>query len=74
MDPSKIIANLHSLNLGEMAAIRAKIEEARVACSELDRSDLAEKLNEAGEALDRADLKTYRKRLETVIAHLGHLK
>ena len=74
MDPSQIIANLHSLNLGEMAAIRTKIDQARAACSRLDRSDLVEKLDEAGEALERADLKTYRRRLETVIARLGHLK
>ena len=35
---------------------------------------LAEWLGQADTALERADLKTYRKRVETVIARLGHLK
>jgi hypothetical protein len=73
-DPSRIIAALHALHVGELDAIRVKLVEARQACLELDRPDLAECLTEASEALDRADVRTYRKRVETVIARLGHLR
>lgn len=74
MTPSQIIACLNSLHLGEMSGIRAKLEEARRACLDLEQANLAERLQEAESALGRADVKTYRKRVETVIAHLGHLK
>jgi hypothetical protein len=72
--PSQIIASLNSLHLGEMSSIRAKLDEAKRACLDLAQSDLAERLEEAENALGRADVKTYRKRVETVISHLGHLK
>lgn len=74
MDPVQIIACLNSLNVGEMELIRGRLGEARKACLELRRAELAAKLDEAEQALRRADLKTYRKRVETVVAQLGHLK
>lgn len=74
MKPSQIIASLNSLHVGELSAIGAKLDEARTACLELSRAELAGFLGEAREALDRSDLRTYRKRVETVIARLGHLK
>jgi hypothetical protein len=73
-DPSKIIASLNSLGVGEMDVIRAKLDEARRACLELDRADLAQRLGEASSALGRAELKTYRKRVESVVSQLGHLR
>lgn len=74
MDPSQIIAALNSLGVGEVAAIRTKLDEARRACLALEQGALAQRLGEAREALDRADLKTYRKRVSSVIAQLGHLR
>jgi hypothetical protein len=73
-NPSKIIAELNALNVGEMSAIRDKLDEARRACLELDQAELAERLVEATQALERADLKTYRKRVESVVSRLGHLR
>jgi hypothetical protein len=73
-DPGRIIACLNSMGIGEMEVLRAKLSEARAACRELDQPELADKLDEAGRALDAADLRTYRKRVETVIARLGHLR
>ena len=73
-DPSKIIASLNSLSVGKMDVIRSKLDEARHACLALDRADLAEKLGQASSALGRAEMKTYRKRVESVIAQLGHLR
>lgn len=74
MTPGQIIAALNALGVGELAAISAKLAEARRACLALEQVRLAAALDEAGQALSRADLKTYRKRVETVVAQLGHLK
>ena len=73
-DPSRIIASLNSLSVGKMDVIRAKLDEARRACVELDRADLAERLGEASSALGRAEMKIYRKRVQSVISQLGHLR
>jgi len=74
MTPAQIIASLNSLTVGEMDRIQSKLDEARRACLELSQDELAGHLDEAGTALGRADLRTYRKRVATVVAQLGHLK
>ncbi len=74
MSPSRIIAALNALEFGELDAIRAKLDQARRACLELDQAELAARLDEASAALGRADVKTYRKRVESVISQLGHLR
>jgi hypothetical protein len=74
MNTSQLIAFLNAIEIGQMDSIRAKLDEARTACIALDQAELADKLSEATEALSRADLKTYRRRVETVIARLGHLR
>jgi len=68
------MAYLHAIHIGAMDGIQAKIDKAREACVELDQLDLAKTLDEAGAALGEADLKTYRKRLETAISRLGHVR
>jgi len=73
-DPSKIIATLNSLGVGDIEVIRTKLDQARHACLELDRADLAERLGEASSALGRAEMKIYRKRIESVVSQLGHLR
>ena len=74
MNTTQLIALLNAIEFGQMESIRAKLEEAKEACVEIDQKELADKLSEATEALARADMKTYRRRIETVIARLGHLK
>jgi len=74
MNPAQLITYLNSIEIGEMDQIRGKLGEAREACNELSQHQLAEQIDEAEAALQRADVQTYRKRLETVIARLGHLK
>ena len=73
MDPDRVIACLNSINVGEIDVVRARLGEARAGCLEID-GELAVKLDEAGQALASADLRTYRKRIETVVARLGHLR
>jgi hypothetical protein len=74
MDYTKLIASLNALEVGELSGLRAKLAEAKQACVDLGQLELADKLAQAEEALRRADLSTYRKRVETVIARAGHLR
>ena len=74
MDSARLIAYLNAIRIGDLDGIRAKLDTARKACIDLEQADLADKLGEASSALSQMDMKTYRKRLETVIARLGHLK
>jgi hypothetical protein len=72
--PSRLIAALNSLEVGELDALRHKLAEARRACLELEQAELADQLDAASAALGRADLRTFRKRVATVVARLGHLR
>ncbi len=74
MTTGQLMAYLHAIRVGAMDGIQAKIDTAREACLELDQDELAQTLNEASAALVQADLKTYRKRMETVISRLGHVR
>ena len=74
LSASQLIAFLNAINVGELDGIRAKLATAREACIDLEQDELASRLSEAEEALFEADMKTYRKRIETVIARLGHLR
>jgi hypothetical protein len=73
-DPSRLIALLNSLQWGDLDAIHARLREAHACCLELKQDDLAAKLDEASAALRGADVKTYRKNVETVVSRLGHLR
>jgi len=74
MSASQLMAYLNAINVGELDGIQAKLDQARKACVELQQAGLAETLEEAESALHQADLKTYRKRVETVISRLGHIR
>ena len=74
MTPTQLIAFLNALNVGELDLLSGKLGEARAACLELGEQGLADKLAEARAALEHADLKSYRRRVETVVARLGHLR
>ena len=74
MTPNQVLALLHSLNVGELEAISGKLEQAKTACIDIGESDLAGRLDEAMIALESLDLATYRKRVETVVSKLGHLR
>jgi len=74
MNPSQLMAYLHAIDIGELGSIESKLAEAKRACVDLKEGGLADALDEAERALHQADLRTYRKRVETVIARLGHIK
>ena len=62
--PSRVIALLNAL----------KLSEARGACEQLGHVEVASLVGEAHGALADGDLKTYRKKVETAVAKLGHLR
>lgn len=72
--PSQVIAALNALTHGDLEAIRAKLLEARGACLSLGHEEVATLVAEAHGALSGGDLKTYRKKVETAVAKLGHLR
>lgn len=69
-----LIAHLNAIRVGDLGGIREKIELAKRGCEQLAQPELAEMLQEALAALDVADVKTYRRRVETVVSKLGHLR
>ncbi len=74
MTPHQVMTLLNSLNVGQLDSIAGKLAEARSACVEMGQSELAERLEEARSALETADMTTYRKRVESVVSRLGHLR
>jgi hypothetical protein len=74
MTPTQVIALLNSLNVGDLDALRSKLDEARAQCATLGHEEVALVVAEARQALVSGDLRTYRKRVETAVARLGHLR
>ena len=74
MTPTQLIALLNAMTCGDLDSITTKLEEACAACVQIGATDLAGKLGEAQQALLGGDLKVYRKRVETVVAGLGHVR
>jgi hypothetical protein len=72
--PTQLIALLNSLAYGDLDAIRAKLDEARGELESLGHGEVAGIVADARAALVGGDLKTYRKRVETAVAKLGHLR
>jgi len=74
MTPAQLIASLNAITVGDIHAILQKLEEARAACADLGHPAIVDVLVEARKALLAGDLKLYRKRIETAVSRLGHLK
>ena len=74
MNPSQLIAFVNAMSLGDLDALRAKLTPAREACLQLEQPELAAHLDEAASALRSGDARTYRRKLETVVSRLGHLR
>ena len=74
MDAAGLIAHLNSIGVGDLDVIRRKLDQAVVGCRAIEQPELADKLQEACDALDNADLRTYRRRVEMVVSKLGHIR
>jgi low affinity Fe/Cu permease len=71
---SQLIAHLQGLTVGDLDALRAKLDEGIAASRALGHEEVALVLDDARRSLARGDLKTFRKRVETAVARLGHLR
>ena len=69
-----IIVSLNSLGVGDLASIRKRLLEAREELRGHGQGDLADRLDEAGLALDRGEMAEYRRLLSLVVSRLGHLR
>lgn len=74
MTPSQLIAFLNAMNFGDLDGLRAKLSQAQEEIASMGKPDLAAILSEASTALVSGDVKTFRKRIETTVAKLGHLR
>ncbi len=74
MNAQQLIAFLNALTFGDLSALASKLEHARSACSALGHVDIADVIGEAAVALRGGDVKTYRRKLETAVSRLGHVK
>ncbi len=74
MNVSQLIAHLNAIQLGDLEAVLAKLDEAGTACRALGHEDLAKRVADARTALRAGDVKGFRRNLETVVSKLGHLR
>ena len=76
MDKSvdQLLASLNALKVGDLDSIGVRLSEARQACEGLGQPELAASLNEADDALAAGDVRLFRKRVQHVVARLGHLR
>ncbi len=74
MTAEQIIAFLNALTFGDLGALGTKLQQARSACAELGHAEIADVVGEARSALLSGDLTTYRRKIETAVSRLGHVK
>ena len=74
MNASQLIASLNALGFGDVDVLKSRIADAAAACRGLGQDELATMLSEARDGLAVGDLRLYRKRVETVVSKLGHLR
>ena len=73
MDVRAIIHVLNNLTLGEFSRLAGRVREAREEVARLGHDEVVAILDEAVEALERADLRTFRRRIRHAVSRLGHL-
>lgn len=74
MSTRPLIEALNSLNIGDLESMARKVGETRAAAAAAGLSEIACTLDEAQAALDRADFKTFRKKIQHAVSRLGHAK
>ncbi len=74
MDVRAIIAVLNNLTTGEFSRLAGRVREARAEVARLGHEEIAAILDEALAALDSADLRTFRRRIQHAVSRLGHLR
>jgi hypothetical protein len=70
----RAIVTLNSLKLGDVDRILLRLEQVTEVLRELSQEELVQSIQEAREAIRRADLPLFRKRVQHVVSRLGHLR
>lgn len=74
MTTRALIEVLNNLMTGEFARVAARLGEVRREVRLMGLDDVAAILDEAVAALDAADLKTFRRKIQHAVSRLGHAK
>ena len=70
----EIIVTLNSLGVGDLDAIRSKLEGVRADVLAQGQEEIAVRLQEASAALARGEFSEYRRLLSQAVSRLGHLR
>lgn len=70
----EVIVSLNSLGVGDLDTIKRKVAAAGEVVRSGGNLELADRLDEAIDALARGDLGAYRRLLSLVVSRLGHLR
>lgn len=74
MQTRGLIDTLNNLSLGELALVTRRVGEVRDEVLAMDQVEIAAILDESLACLAAGDLRTFRKRINTAVSRLGHLK
>lgn len=69
-----LIATLNTMEVGDLDSIRSRLLDVRRELLSRDYGQLVTHLDECICALDRGDLKSFRRLKETIVSRLGHLR
>ena len=70
----EIIETLNGINVGELDAIKKRLDSVRTDLKKLNFVDQAVAVQDASRMLSRGDLAGFRKLLATIVSQLGHNK
>jgi hypothetical protein len=74
MQTRGLIETLNNLSMGELALVSRRVREVRDDVLAMDQTEIAAILDQSLECLASGDLKMFRKRINTAVSRLGHLK
>ena len=71
---SDLIGLLNGISVGEIDAIRGKLESAQQELLSLEQPELAQAMGEALSAVAQGDVKNFRRLVAQVVSKLGHVR
>ena len=69
-----LIEVLNNLTAGELSRLHARVAEVRAEAERLDLAEVVAILDDARDALDAGDLKTFRRKIHHAVSRLGHVR
>ena len=71
---SSLIGVLNGISVGEIGAITGKLTAARQDLAELREAELDQALEQALQAIQRGDVKDFRRLVAQLVSKLGHVR